>query len=73
MMLPGKDLVADLDDQSVHGVIQTAASMVGGRSGLLQDGIRRDHFLRDEIMTNTEMLEGALLLRAPKLIGRYFD
>jgi NifB/MoaA-like Fe-S oxidoreductase len=73
VMLPGQDLVADLDDQSMHGGIQTAAGMIDGRSGLLQDGIRFNHFSRHEIVTDTEMPKGALCLRAPELVARYFD
>ena len=68
-MLAGEDLVADLDDQPVGLVVEPLAGMVrvGGR--FLQDGVGGDHLARHQIRADAEMLERALGLRAPQLVG----
>jgi hypothetical protein len=53
--------------------VSLAISVAAASAKPLQDGIHRDHFPRDEIMTDTEVLERALRLGAPELVGGYFD
>ena len=69
VMLAGEDLVADLDDQLVRLVVEPPAGMVGVGRRLLQDGVGGDHLARDQILADAEMLERALRLRAPELVG----
>ena len=68
-MLAGEDLVADLDDQPVRLVVEPPAGMVGVGRRLLQDGVGGDHLARDQVLADAEMLERALRLRAPELVG----
>ena len=73
VMLPCEDLVARLNDQAISLVIQTPAGMVGGGSRLLQDRVGGDHLARDQILADTEVLERALSLGTPQLVGRDVD
>src|ERR1700676_2167307 len=45
--------------------------MVGVGRGLFEDGIGGDHFAGHQVSADAEMLERALSLRSPKLVGRY--
>src|SRR5262249_8886742 len=54
-------------------IIEPPAGMVRGCRGLLQDGVRGDHLARDQVAADAEMLERALGLRAPQLVGRHLD
>ncbi len=72
-MLAGKNFVADPDDQPIRRVIQPLTGMVGVRRRLFQDGIGRDHLTRHQILADAEMLQGALRLRAPELVGGDMD
>ena len=47
--------------------------MVGVGRRLLQDGVGGDHLARDQVLADAEMLERALRLRAPELVGGNFD
>ena len=73
VVLAGEDLVADLNDQLVRLVVEPLAGMVGVGGGFLQDGIGGDHLARDQILADAEMLERALGLCAPELVGRNID
>src|ERR1700751_4139207 len=73
VVLACQDFVAGLDDQLVSGVVQPPARIVGGRGTFLQDRISRDHFARNQILADAEMLEGSLRLRSPQLVCRYLD
>ncbi len=64
-MLVGEDLVAYLSDQFVGLAVQATAGMVGSGGRALQDRVGGDHFARDQIVADAEMLERALRLRAP--------
>jgi hypothetical protein len=46
-------------------VVEPAGGVIGIRRRLFQDRIGRDHFARDKIGADAEMLERALSLRAP--------
>ena len=72
-MLAGEDLVAGLHDQGVRPVIETLSLMVRDGRGLLQNRVGRDHLARDQILADTEVLQRALGLGAPQLVGRDID
>ena len=69
LMPAGQNLVADLRDQRMDLVGKPLAGMVGVRRRLFQDGVGGDHVARRQILADAEMLERALGLRAPKLVG----
>src|SRR6516225_1410813 len=69
VVLAGEDLVAGLHDQLVASVVQPAAGMVRDGGGLLQDRVARDHLARNEVLADREMLQRALRLRSPQLVG----
>jgi hypothetical protein len=66
VVLAGQDLVADLDNEPMHLVVETLAGMVGVGRRLLQDGEAGHHLARDQVLADAEMLERALGLRAPQ-------
>ena len=68
-MLAGEDLVTDLNDQLVALVVEPPAGMVGIGGGFLQDGVGGYHLARDQVLADAEVLERALGLRAPELVG----
>jgi len=70
MMLAGEDLVADLNDQLMMLVVEPSACMICIRGGFLKDGVSRNHFAWDQVLANTEVLQGALGLRAPEFVSR---
>ncbi len=72
-MLAGDDLVAGRHDQLVDVAGEPLGRMVGVRRGLLQDGIGRDHLARHQVVTDAEILQRALGLRAPELVGGNVD
>jgi hypothetical protein len=71
VVLARQDLVADLDDQPMHLVVEPLAGMVGVGRRLLEDGVAGDHLARDKILADAEMLERTLGLRTPQLVGRH--
>jgi hypothetical protein len=73
VVLAREDFVAGLDDQFVALVVEPLARVVGNRGSLLQDRIGGDHFARNQILADAEVLERALGLRAPQLVGRHLD
>ena len=73
VMLPGQDFVADLHDQRVTLVVEPPAGMVGIGRRLFQDGVGGDHFARDQVLADAEMLQRALGLRAPQFVGGHLD
>ena len=71
VMLAGEDLVADLDDQRLLVRRPSRpAGVVDQRGRLLDDGVGGDHLPRDQVVADAEMLQRALRLRAPQLVGR---
>jgi hypothetical protein len=73
VVLPGEDFVAHLNDQFIAPIVEPLARMVGGGGGFLQNGVGGDHFGRNQIPADAEMLERALGLRAPQLVRRHLD
>jgi hypothetical protein len=73
VMLAGENFVARLNDQLVALIVEPLAGMVCGGGGLLQDRVGGDHLARDQISADTEMLERALGLSAPKPVGWHFN
>ena len=73
VMLAGQDFVAGLNDQLVALIVKPLAVVVGDRGGLLQDGVGRDHFARDQVLADAEMFERTLGLSAPELVGGHFN
>src|SRR5271170_7265593 len=71
VVFAGEDLVACLNDQIVALVIQPLARVVRCGGGLFQGSIRSDHLARNQVRSNTEMLERALGLRTPELVCRH--
>src|ERR1700739_2290030 len=72
-MLSGENLVTSLHDEPVALVVKPAACVIGGGSGFLEDGVRRDHLARDEVMPDAEVLERTLRLRPPQLVAGHID
>jgi hypothetical protein len=72
-MLTGQNLVTDLDDQLVALVIEPLAGMVRIGGSFLKNCVCDNHLARNEVLTNTEVLKGALGLSAPEPVGWDFD
>src|SRR5260370_19798326 len=68
-MLAGDDLVADPGDELVglRPEAPTRAICVGG--GFLEDCVGGNHLPRNQVRADAEVLERALRLRAPQLVG----
>src|SRR5713226_3252119 len=65
----GKDLVANLHDQGVRLFGELLRGAIDGGSGLLQCGVGRNHLTRDQVLTDAEVLKGALRLSAPEFVS----
>ncbi len=72
-MLACKDLVAHLQDQIVRPLLETLLRAVGNGRGLLQYRVSGDHFPRNEILPDTEVLQRSLGLCTPKPVGGNLD
>ena len=72
-MLACDDLVANLDDQVELLVLEAAALVVGDGGTLLEDRIGADHLTRHQVLADAEMLQRALGLGAPQLVGLDLD
>ena len=72
-VLSAKDLVAGPNDQLVALAVEPLAGMVGDGRRLFERRIGNDHLARDQIVADAEMLERALGLRAPELVGSNLD
>ena len=73
VMLAGENFVAGLNDQFVALVVEPLAVVIGDGGGFLQGRVGRDHLAGNQILSDAEMLERALGLRAPELVGGNFD
>ena len=73
LMLAGKNLVADLDNQAVLFVIEPSASMIRVGGGFLQNCVRCNHLAGNQVLTDTEVLKRALCLSAPEFVGGHPD
>ena len=73
VMLAGEDFVAGLNDQLVALIVKPFAVVVGDGGGLLQDRVGRDHFAGNQVLADAEMFKRPLGLRAPELVGGYFN
>jgi hypothetical protein len=71
LVLAGEDFVASPNDQRVGFVLQAAGGVVRRGGGALEGGIGGDHLARDQILPDAEVLQRALGLRAPQLVGRH--
>jgi hypothetical protein len=56
VMLPGENLVARLDNQSLALVVELPCGSVRGSSGFLQDRVCGDHLSRDQVLADAEVL-----------------
>jgi hypothetical protein len=65
--------VTDTCDQGVDLIRQPAVSVVRGGSRTFYDRIGSDHFAEDQVSANAEMLQRALGLRPPELVGSRFN
>ena len=72
-MLAGKDFVAGLDDELVMLVLEPLAGAIGDGGSLLEDRIGGDHLARHQVGPDAEMLDRALRLGAPELVGGNLD
>src|SRR5215472_14242357 len=57
VMLTRQDLVAGLHDQSIALIVESTTIVIGDGGGFLQGRIGSDHFARNEIFADAEMLE----------------
>src|SRR5580698_11017503 len=57
LMLTCKNLVAGLDDELVPSLFEPSACVVRICCGLLQGGVRGDHFSRDQILPDIKVFE----------------
>src|SRR5260370_42427073 len=72
LVLAGQDFVASLNDQLVALVVKPLAVVVRDCRGFLQGGVGRDHFARNQVLPDAEMLKRPLGLSAPELVGGHF-
>src|SRR5271169_4664498 len=72
LMLAGKNLIADTNDQQVLFLVQTLARVVRIGRALFQDAICRDHLSWHQVCPDTEVLDRALRLRSPELVGGHW-
>src|SRR5205823_432632 len=68
MMLAREDFVAGPHDQAAPFVVKPLVVVICRRRGLLQCGVGSDHFARNQILADAEMLEGTLGLRTPQFV-----
>ena len=68
-----QDLVARLDDQPMALRIEPAAGEVGVGAGLLEQRVGADHLARHQILADREIVQRALGLGAPQLVGGHLD
>src|SRR5882757_8195848 len=73
VMPASQDLVAGLNDQIAASIVKPLAVAVGDGGGFLQGGVGRDHFAGDQVLPDAEMLQRALGLSTPQLVGGYFN
>ncbi len=53
--------------------VKPAARVIGGGSGFLEDGVRRNHLARDQVRPDAEVLQRTLGLRTPQLVAGHID
>jgi hypothetical protein len=70
VVLPCENFVADLNDQIMALLVEAFSREIGVCGSFFQNGIGRDHFAGDQVLSYAEMFERALRLCAPKLVGR---
>src|SRR5882672_10554921 len=71
LMAAGKDLVTSARDQHVDFTRQSTTLQIGRCSCTLYHRVGSDHLTRNQVLTDAEMLQRALGLRPPKLVGRH--
>src|SRR5262249_51574154 len=57
-----EDFVAGLHNQPISLSVEPLTVVIRNRCSLLESGVRCDHFMRNDILANTEMLQRALRL-----------
>jgi hypothetical protein len=72
-MAASEYFVTDTRDQGVNLIRHAAISVVRGSSRAFYDRIGSDHFAGDQVSADAEMLQRALGLRPPKLVGRHIN
>src|SRR5258708_40192928 len=73
VMAASEYFVTDTRDQGVNLIRQPAISVVRGSSGAFYNRIGSDHFAGDQVSADAEMLQRALGLRPPELVGRHLN
>src|SRR5208337_694225 len=73
VMLTGEDFVADVSDQLEGAVVEASAGVVCDGGRLFQGRIGRNQLSWNQIMADVEVVERALGLGAPQLVGRDLD
>jgi hypothetical protein len=73
LVLTSQDLVAGLDNQLILAIPEPPARMIDLGCGLLQRRIGNDHFTRHQVVADTEVLQRALRLGPPQLVGGDLD
>jgi hypothetical protein len=72
-MAPSEYFVTDSRDQGVNQIGHAAISAVHGGSRTFYDRIGSNHFAGDQVSADAEMLQRALGLRPPELVGWHVD
>src|SRR5258707_3194007 len=73
LVVAAKDLVTSARDQHVDFARQSTTLQIGRGSCTLYHCVGSDHLARDQVLTDAEILQGTLGLRAPDLFSRHFD
>ena len=71
MMLAVQDLIANVNDQFVALAVEPLAGMVGIGGSFLQNGVGGNHLARHKIPADAEVLQRALGLCSPELVGSH--
>jgi hypothetical protein len=74
-MLAAENFVADFHDQIMRFLLQAPGGEIGMSGRFLEDRVGLDHLLRNQVASDREVLQGALRLCAPQLVGwhRHFS
>jgi hypothetical protein len=68
-MPAGQDLVTNVYDQPLLAIVKSLAGVIRRGRGFFQCRLRRDHFPRNQVLADTEVLERAPCLSAPQFIA----
>src|ERR1700692_1102849 len=73
VMLASQNFVKGLNDQIGALIVKPLAVAVRDGGGFLQGGVGRNHFSGNQVLPDAEMLERALGLSTPELVGGNFN